>query len=865
LEDFYVPVLKESVIYNRIVGYFSSTSLVLYAKGMSGMIANGGKANFIISPFISKEDAEAIKMGYEMREQVIERVILSNWEDNLGSLADERLNYIAWLIASGQIDIKVAIPKTKSGMLHEKIGMMVDCDGNRIAFTGSSNETYSGLTGNIESIDVYSDLNGDQMRIDEYELEIDSIINGINDTVDVYELPVAIRNKILKYKQDYYSVNDPQTLCLDVNVMSLNVKLISLNATCITLYIECGNEFMGDRRNKLQLRATFGTKIDDTGVEVTCETETIQEFIVKMVDFFEVKRGFRIIWPEQLRSLVRTFENNESDFNNFTKDAYKARNADFESEEYNAFKSTIADLLSRRLTKFQMRSAFHAIKAMNACNFSVPGAGKTSIAYAVFAYFNSLPANDSRYVDKLMVIGPISSFEPWDSEFEACFGPKRRKSLTILTSGVNRQAKRDYLKSLLVYDVTILNYDMVNALATEIISFLKNHRTMLVLDEAHRIKNINAYRSEAVLRFAPFSKAKLVLTGTPLPNGYEDLFNFFEFLWPKRNIIGCTRVQLMNATANSNEQVINRVREKVNPFFVRVTKDLLGITPPNPNNIVNTPLTSEEHKLYRCLIDEPLNTSTDFDIRRRFAKARIIRLMQATTNPRMLLRPISECIGGAYAFDDYGDDLISIDEGDIIVNPVRNSKSKILDLVHKIGTSSKFVVLKGLVENLLSEDKKVIIWSVFVQNIFDIKSMFENISETEILYGGNKNEREEIISRFKNDSQLRIVVANPAAVSESISLHMACHDAVYFDLSFNATHFIQSKDRIHRLGLPEGTQTNYHFIQSSGTVDEVIYSRLLEKERRMNSMIENELPPLFVHEFEDDWTAVERHIVEQTL
>ncbi len=117
------------------------------------------------------------------------------------------------------------------------------------------------------------------------------------------------------------------------------------------------------------------------------------------------------------------------------------------------------------------------------------------------------------------------------------------------------------------------------------------------------------------------------------------------------------------------------------------------------------------------------------------------------------------------------------------------------------------------------------------------------------LYGAvSKEERESVIGEFhKEQSKYDVVIANPQSVGESISLHRACHNAIYYEMSFNAASYMQSKDRIHRLGLPEGTITNYYYLVSSNTIDETILRRVLEKERRMLELVEGREIPLFVN------------------
>ncbi len=113
--------------------------------------------------------------------------------------------------------------------------------------------------------------------------------------------------------------------------------------------------------------------------------------------------------------------------------------------------------------------------------------------------------------------------------------------------------------------------------------------------------------------------------------------------------------------------------------------------------------------------------------------------------------------------------------------------------------------------------------------------------------------REAIVKEFHDqNSTFKVIIANPFAVSESISLHKACHNAIYLERSFNAAHFLQSKDRIHRYGLKEGIETHYYYLVSADSVDETIHQRLLDKERRLMEIIESMPIPLFDNYLDSD-------------
>src|SRR5690606_15574313 len=100
-----------------------------------------------------------------------------------------------------------------------------------------------------------------------------------------------------------------------------------------------------------------------------------------------------------------------------------------------------------------------------------------------------------------------------------------------------------------------------------------------------------------------------------------------------------------------------------------------------------------------------------------------------------------------------------------------------------------------------------------------------------------------------------VVIANPFSVSESISLHEGCHNAIYMERDYSAANFLQSKDRIHRVGLEEGTVTRYYYLVSPDSVDEVVNDRLSEKVKRMEQIIDEDIP-LFQRIGDDDETDI---------
>jgi SNF2 family DNA or RNA helicase len=110
-----------------------------------------------------------------------------------------------------------------------------------------------------------------------------------------------------------------------------------------------------------------------------------------------------------------------------------------------------------------------------------------------------------------------------------------------------------------------------------------------------------------------------------------------------------------------------------------------------------------------------------------------------------------------------------------------------------------------------------------------------------VVYGGIDHlARAAEIERFRNDSECTVLITNPQTLGEGISLHMECHDAIYVERTYNAGMYLQSIDRIHRLGLPKDTVTNITLLQSSGTIDERVATRLESKVRNLSRFLQDD-------------------------
>jgi hypothetical protein len=123
IQDFFIPALSNSTRYDRGVGFFSAAWLRLAAKGMINFATNSGRARWVTSPILGEKDWLAMEQGEAARHDVVLRQVLAESIDDLEkSLTEDTLSALAWMIADGILDFKLALPRNKlqGGEFHDK-------------------------------------------------------------------------------------------------------------------------------------------------------------------------------------------------------------------------------------------------------------------------------------------------------------------------------------------------------------------------------------------------------------------------------------------------------------------------------------------------------------------------------------------------------------------------------------------------------------------------------------------------------------------------------------------------------------------------------------------------------------------------
>lgn len=489
---------------------------------------------------------------------------------------------------------------------------------------------------------------------------------------------------------------------------------------------------------------------------------------------------YRVVFTDNARSMLKTA--NDTSYN--TALALNARS----EAEIKAHLESIG--FKRSLTINQLNNLKKISHLPGAATFSVPGAGKTTEALAFF-FVN---ATD---IDRLLVVAPKNAFSAWDEQLDACMGENYGKFVRLRGGEAAIQiALRTNPRFMLI------TYDQLSRVKNTIVPLLSSGNIYMFLDESHRIKGGKQIkRADAILEMAHLPKRKLIMSGTPMPQSPKDMVSQFSFLYPTKDVTDTTVIDL------------------IQPIFVRTTKGQLGI-PKLDHRVVQVPMTQLQREIYKTLKSEVrrqlnpvLSDSSRYELRR-IGKC-VMKVMEFVSNPSLLSNDMD------YAFDRRVGALLLESDGPKIDYVCRRARQ------------------------LAAEGKKVLIWSSFVQNVELIALRLSDLG-AEFIHGGvdagdesDFDTREGKIKRFHTDDTCKVLVANPAACSEGISLHKVCQYAIYLDRSFNAAHYMQSEDRIHRLGLSPDAKPQIEFVECEDSIDQVVRTRLELKVKKMAQALED--------------------------
>lgn len=209
LRAFYLPLLSESVRYDRSAGYFSSTVLAVAACGVARLIENGGKMRLLVGADLYQNDVEAIQRGQSL-EGIVHEKLLAAFREPEDRLMKKRFEVLAWMISEGTLEIKVVLPTDAQGKpvpapssleyYHPKEGIFADRDGNEVAFSGSVNESETAWINNYEQFSVYKSWDASRPYLAQVAIRFDRLWGGEEKDWIALDIPKAVEEKLLKYR-----------------------------------------------------------------------------------------------------------------------------------------------------------------------------------------------------------------------------------------------------------------------------------------------------------------------------------------------------------------------------------------------------------------------------------------------------------------------------------------------------------------------------------------------------------------------------------------------------------------------------------------------------------------------------------------
>lgn len=437
------------------------------------------------------------------------------------------------------------------------------------------------------------------------------------------------------------------------------------------------------------------------------------------------------------------------------------------------------DKLAAKLTAFVYQvDALEAIKDLEySAVFHEPGLGKTKIGVDLILYWLKKDV-----VDSVIVVTKRGLIDNWKTELAA------HSFLEPRILGQNRRANFYAFNS--PSRLYLTHYEVFHKEEKRLALFLKTRRVGVILDEAHKIKNPASGISKVFFGLATGFKRKVIMTGTPVANRPYDVWAPVFFLDSGASL-GCDFSQFKHDLDLSNDLSFDRHRAeafednlstvfgKISSFAVRATKGSAGIVLPK-KEVSNVPVNLEDRQ--REIYDRFKKECAAIVVR-----AGIPQLDKADEVLKRLMRLV-----------------------EVASNPA------LVDESYK-REPGKLPILRGILEKVIDSGEKAIVWTSFTENVRWLGRELECFGPALVSGKLTYEDRGSSLSRFKLDSETRVLIATPGSAKEGLTLTIANH-AIFYDRSFSLDDYLQAQDRIHRISQMKKCFV-YNLI-SQGTIDE---------------------------------------------
>lgn len=396
-------------------------------------------------------------------------------------------------------------------------------------------------------------------------------------------------------------------------------------------------------------------------------------------------------------------------------------------------------------------------------------------------------------IEGVLVIAPMSLLYNWEQE--VC---KHSFLIPIVLKGTEREKRYKFLTGANFY---ITNYESVISENQRIKRFCKSRSVAIVLDESARIKDPKSKTAQSIFQLSQFSVKRIIISGTPVANKPYDLWAQYYFL-DNGKLLGIDYKSFKSQYDIKNPNYENNLSELnilINNNSIRRLKEDVLELPEKQFNSIFIKLSGKQLELYNQLRNELFIEITNIkgevvlDESSSILK-KLLRLTQIASNPQLIDKSYNEI-------------------------------------------PAKFIKLDQILESIISKGEKAVIWTSFVENVLTLKKRYIKYSPLVIHGEVPIKQRSEYVHEFQNYEKNRIMILNPAAAREGITLTKA-NNAIYLDRNFNLVDYLQSQDRIHRIS--QSKDCKIYKLIAKQTIDEYIET-LVDVKKNIAAFIQGDV------------------------
>ena len=311
VNDFYNPILQKSIKYDRIAGFFSSSSLTIATKGIAGLINNNGKMRIIASPKLPENDIETIEEVNKNPQKYLEKILIDGFEFVENDIVKNHISALGWLLANNLLEIKIAIiikegticldrfEIEKNAIFHQKVGILEDSSDNIITFSGSINETSTAWLKNIEEFKVFKSwINGQREYCLNDQAKFREFWENKRKNVRTFDLPEAVKNKLFEKTP----VNKEEVLSLlDFKRSEVKNKL--------NLFFYQKDALEKWKKNNRKLICEMATGTGKTRVALACIADLLEKKNKLAVFVACPQNTLSLQWKNEVEKMNLLFEN----------------------------------------------------------------------------------------------------------------------------------------------------------------------------------------------------------------------------------------------------------------------------------------------------------------------------------------------------------------------------------------------------------------------------------------------------------------------------------------------------------------------------------------------------------------------------